>query len=67
LLLIIFELLLLDYQLILQLLLLNYHLILQLLLLKEKECNINLISKLAPLQKERDWGEVKTKGGVELR
>jgi len=30
-----------------------------LLLLKEKECNANNVMFLAPLLKERGWGEVK--------
>jgi len=36
----------------------EFYLILHLLLLKEKECNTNIISDIAPLLKERGWGEV---------
>jgi hypothetical protein len=39
---------------------LNFHLNLQLLLLKEKGCNTKIINKIAPLQMEMGWGEVKT-------
>jgi hypothetical protein len=35
-----------------------YYLILHLLLLKEKECKAQIISFIAPLLKERGWGEV---------
>jgi hypothetical protein len=36
----------------------EFYLILHLLLLKEKECNTNIIRDIAPLLKERGWGEV---------
>jgi hypothetical protein len=58
----ILHLLLLNFYLILHLLLLNFYLILHLLLLKEKECNELIYSCIAPLLKERGWGEVKKKG-----
>jgi hypothetical protein len=48
------------FHLILQLLLLNFHLT-PTPLLKEKECNILKYSSIAPLLKERGWGEVKRK------
>jgi hypothetical protein len=55
------------FNLILRLLLDVFHLILHLLLLKEKECNTYISNNIAPLLKERGWGEVKNNRGVGVR
>jgi hypothetical protein len=39
----------------------NTYLILHLLLLKEKECSSYIYNNIAPLLKERGWGEVNPK------